>query len=237
MGALKPGCKYNKPLRASSRRTFTTRRNAGAWQRRERRRTSLATDLFQQRAGRPAGEERDGFEAPAPTKHFGGAHRRCDVVISALDDDIGVTLQNESERRFFVESYHHVHRFQRRENRHPLLERIERPVGAFVQLASRRVGVDTDHQRRAETARVVKVGDMPSMKNIEHAIGEDQGTGERRNACGQNVPRGQLGGERGRRKARQLMYSNTLTTRWTPLVVRAISAAAFPSSGRTMPRR
>ncbi len=84
---------------------------------------------------------------------------------------------------------------------------------------------------------MVKVGDVSPMQNVEHAIGEHQGTIERRNARGQYVPRGQLGGERGPRKARQRMYSNTLTTRWTPLVVRAISAAAVPSSGRTTPSR
>ena len=126
---------------------------------------------------------------------------------------------------------------ERRENCHALLERIERSFRAFAQLASRSIGVDADHQRRAETACMIKIGDVTSMKNVEHAIGEHQRTGQRRNSRGQVVPRGQLDSERGRRKTRQLMYSNTLTTRWTPLVVRAISAAAFPSTGRTMPRR
>src|SRR6202521_4727215 len=216
---------------------FTRAGNADAWQRREQRRTRLATDLFQQRAGRAAGEERDEFEAPAPAEHFGGADRRFDVVISALDDDIGMTLQHELKGSLFLESYDQAHRFQRRENRHPILERIERSFGALVQLASRSVGVDADHQRRAETARVVKVGDVASMKKGEYAIGEDQGTGQRRNSRGEVVSRGQVDGERGRRKTRQLMYSNTVTTSWTPLVVRAISAAALPSAGRTMPRR
>ena len=149
----------------------------------------------------------------------------------------GWHCKDELQRCFFLESHDQCHRFERREHRHSILERIERAVASLVQLARREVGVDADHERCAETARVVKIGDVSPMKNVEHTVGEDQGTGQRRNARGQFVPRGQLGGERGRRNARQLMYSNTLTTRWTPLVVRAISAAAFPSSGRTMPRR
>src|ERR1700682_5047700 len=100
--ALRQTVSITKPRRSSSRRMFTRAGNADAWQRREQRRTRLATDLFQQRAGRQAGEERDGFEAPAPAKHFGGTHRRCDIVISALDDDIGMALQHELKRSLFL---------------------------------------------------------------------------------------------------------------------------------------
>src|SRR5882757_2539440 len=109
-----------------------------------------------------------------------------------------MTLQHELKRSLLLESYDQAHRFQRRENRHALLERIERSFRAFVQLASRSIGVDADHQRRAETARVIKIGDVTSMQNVEYAIGEDERAVQRRNSRGQVVSRGQLDGERGR---------------------------------------
>src|SRR5450755_1647817 len=202
-----------------------------------RQRAGLSPDPFQQSARRPPCEQRDRFEPSAPSEYFRGAHSRYDIVVAAFDDDVGMTLQNELQWRWLVERNDRAHRLQRCEDRHPLLERVERAVDALVQGTRGRVGIDADHQRGTEAARVVEVGHVPAMKDVEDAVAKDQGTTKFRDACREILPRDQLGGERGRRNACQLRYSNTLTTRWTPLVVRAISAAASPSSGRTMPIR
>src|SRR5450631_4212692 len=92
------------------------------------------SDLCQQRARRASGKQRNRFEAASPGAHFGGAYRGVDVVVSALDDDVRVALQDKLQWGLFLEWHDQAHRFECGENRHPVIERIERPVGALVEL-------------------------------------------------------------------------------------------------------
>src|SRR5205085_11174629 len=92
-----------------------------------------AANPLEQGAGQSTREQWHGFEAASPANHYRGAHRRSNVVISTLDDDVGMTFQDELKRRCLVEGSDQRHRFERREHRHPVLERVDWTVDSLVQ--------------------------------------------------------------------------------------------------------
>ena len=71
---------------------------------------------------------------------------------------------------------------KRGEHRHPVVERVERPVVALAQALDRRVGIDRDDQRRAEAARLLEVGDVAAVQQVEHAVGHDERPRQSRDA-------------------------------------------------------
>ncbi len=92
-------------------------------------------------------------------------------------------------------------------------------------------------------ARLLEVGDVPAMQDVEHAVGEHERARQRGDAR-QRVARVERSSPGSAARAivspalmRQFVYSNSLTTRTTPDVVAAICAAASPSWRETMPIR
>src|SRR4029079_11208440 len=103
----------------------------------------------------------------------------------------------------------------------------------------------------AERARLLEIRDVTAVQDVEHAVGHHARPRER------GDPRERVAGAADlRRKARlgdhfgagggsdvcggsggAAMYSNSVTTRTTPLVVLATRAAAAPSLRVTMPIR
>src|SRR5258706_16255660 len=68
-------------------------------------------------------------------------------------------------------------RFKRRPPRHAVGERVERALLALAETLRRRVAVERDEKGRPQGARLGKIGDVPAMQDIEHAIGKYQGPG------------------------------------------------------------
>src|SRR5258706_15871281 len=66
-------------------------------------------------------------------------------------------------------------RFKRRPPRHAVGERVERALLALAETLRRRVAVERDEKGRPQRARLGKIGDVPAMQDIEHAIGKYQG--------------------------------------------------------------
>ena len=153
-----------------------------------------------------------------------------------------MTLEDERERRVLVERHDQADRLQCGKHGEPVFERIDRPTVALAQATYRRIGVDADDERGAERARPGKIGHVAAMYDVEHAVGENPGSRQCPEARTQRRSCRDLGGERRlRRRAlgsrHPAMYSKTLTTRCTPLVVLAMSEAASPSPRRTTPIR
>src|SRR5438552_12474738 len=185
-------------------------------------------------------QQRYGFEASAPCDHFRGTHGRFGVVVTALDDHVGMAGEHQFERRVLVERNDQAHRLKRCNHRNPILERIQRALRTLAQSSRRRVAVDPDHKRLTQPTRTIEVGNVAAMQDIEDAVGKHHRSRQRGEPAAQGRARRYLCGEAGCDGPgilHQSMYSNTLTTRCAPLVVRAISAAAAPSSCRTTPIR
>ena len=79
---------------------------------------------------------------------------------------------DQRARRVVVERHDQVDAAERGEHRHAIVERIERAVVALAEAAHRRVGVDRDGQRGAQRARLLEVGDVAAVQEVEHAVGE-----------------------------------------------------------------
>src|SRR5262249_40145555 len=110
----------------------------------------------------------------------------------------------------------------------PVLALVESPHGGIV--------IESDDERLAESARLREVSHVASVHDIEHAVGEHEGAGECSGAAREPLGRADLGFECGCGHYLPT-YSTTLRTRLTPLGVRAISPAASPSAGETIPIR
>src|SRR5207249_4275450 len=196
----------------------------------------------EQRAGGVTRKIRNRFEAPTPFQHFGSSHRRLDCVIASLHDDVGMAPQDQRQRRVLVEGNDDAHRFQRGQYRGAVGERIERPVPGLAKATDRAVGIDADDQRSTQAARMVQIRDMAPVHDVENAVREHTRTRQRGEPLVKRRRIDDLGGEsrlarRGAERAHQSMYSNSRTTRCTPPVVRAMSAAASASAWRTRPMR
>src|SRR6185312_15249176 len=138
--------------------------------------------------------------------------------------------EDRLDRRVLLEPGDQRHALERRDHRHAVLERVHRPVLALAEPAHGSIRIERHHERAAQRARLGEVGDMAAMQDVEYAVGEDH------RALDAFRPRRELAGradlrfEGGRSRHRQETYSNSVTTRLTPLVVRATSVAASASA-------
>src|SRR5258706_15550731 len=66
-------------------------------------------------------------------------------------------------------------RFKGGPHRQAVGERVERALLALAETIRRRVAVERDEKGRPQRARLGKIGDVPAMQDIEHAIGKYQG--------------------------------------------------------------
>ena len=102
-----------------------------------------------------------------------------DDVIGApvcpFDQNVGLHLGDDCERRVFVEDDDGIDEPKRQENFDPLLRSIDRSIGAFVR-AHRPIRVDTDDQRISELSCLVQVADVSWMQQVEHTVGEHDGS-------------------------------------------------------------
>src|SRR5581483_2163036 len=118
--------------------------------------------------------------------------------------------------------------------RHPIVETVERTVLALAQATHGVIGIDRHHQRGAELPRLVEVGHVAAVQDVEHAVGEHERARQHRDAGDRFLRARDLGLEAG---SRRHTYSNRRTTRTTPEVFAARRAAASASWRDTMPMR
>ena len=74
---------------------------------------------------------------------------------------------------------------QRREDFRSFGFGVDRPIGCFAERSRRSIAVDADDQQIAKRAGVAKVAGVAGMKDVEHAIGEDDGLAVRASALDQ----------------------------------------------------
>src|SRR5882724_3849026 len=114
------------------------------------------------------------MDASTPGPYVGGADDGLGLPVSALDQHIGPAGAYQRERRVFVEPSHELDRFESRNDGDAVGQPIDGAVVALAETLRRGVAVDGDQECRAECARLGEIGDVPPMKNVEHAVGEHQ---------------------------------------------------------------
>jgi len=118
--------------------------------------------------------ERDGMHRPAAREHGGSADDALGRPVAPLDQHLGPAGLDQPRGGVLVEPRDRVHRPERRDERHAVGQRIDRPAGALAQAPGGRIAVQRHHQRRAERPRAGEIGDMAAMQQVEHAVGEHQ---------------------------------------------------------------
>src|SRR5690606_2827365 len=99
-------------------------------------------------------------------------------VITALDQNVGLKVANEFERRILVKRHHCVHQLERAKHDGALRRgshRTRRPL----EPAHGFIGVDRDHERISLVARGIEKVHVPGMQQVENTIGEYHAAMER----------------------------------------------------------
>src|SRR3954471_12881420 len=92
--------------------------------------------------------------------------------IGALDEDVGLKRGDDLEGRVFIEDHDAVDARKRAEELDAFVLWRDRPACALVH--PNRTGRAPPHdQRIAELPCLLQVSDVAGMKQIEHAVGED----------------------------------------------------------------
>src|SRR5882672_3943347 len=114
------------------------------------------------------------MDATTPALYVGGADDGFGLPIAALDQHIRPAGAYQRERGVLVEPGHEADRFESRNDGDAVGEPIDGAVVARAETPRRSVAVDRDQERRAESARIGEIGDVPPMKDVEHTVGEHQ---------------------------------------------------------------
>jgi len=193
--------------------------------------------------------KRNRYHASAAGEHALCSGDAFDGPVAALDEHVGLAGRDDFLRRVFLEPGDYAHAGERRHDRHPVGERIERPVCAFAEPAGRSVAVQRDQEAPTHGTRLVEIRHVPTMQDVEDAVREDQRPAE----LAERARVADLGFERGlgycaafvvvfgagglQASSVGLQYSNTLTTLRTPPVLRVMSTASSASCSVTTPIR
>jgi hypothetical protein len=142
--------------------------------------------------------ERDRVHRAAAREHLGGADDAPGRPVAALGERVRAAGLDQPRRRVLVEPGHRVHRLERRDQRHAVGERVHRPPRPLAQAPRRGIAVQRHQQRRAERARAREIGDVPAVQQVEHAVGEDEGSRRARRPARRRCGVEDLALERGR---------------------------------------
>ena len=175
---------------------------------------SAALNLLHQRRRGTLELERDRHRAAAPALDQRGLGQCFHVVVAAPDDQVGLQLADQDLGRVLMERGHHGDTAQRRQQRGAVLHAVERALGALAQAAHGFVGVDRHDQRAAQLGRLIQVGGVPAMQDVEDAIGEHQWPRSGRGVTATQSPRTDLDSKRavmpdcsGQAPARMISFS------------------------------
>src|SRR5260370_25583135 len=119
-----------------------------------------------------AGHDGDGEGAPASSFHFFAAYHLVPRPIATLNQPIREQTGNHFAGRQVIEDHHGIHRFQSRENFRALAFRDNR-AGFALQLTHAGVAVQPNNQHIAQGARQFQAANVPGMKQVKAAVGED----------------------------------------------------------------
>src|SRR5213079_29529 len=92
--------------------------------------------------------------------------------VAAFDENIGLQLLDQFERRILLEHDYGVHHLQGREDVTSLRRRSDRALGS-LEPAHGVIAVHADHERFSVLARAQQHVHVSRMQEIEHAVGED----------------------------------------------------------------
>ncbi|RMP03935.1 hypothetical protein ALQ30_05662 [Pseudomonas syringae pv. persicae] len=101
-----------------------------------------------------------------------GTDHLIDAVITAFDQHVRLDVTQQIFRSAFGEADHPVHCTQACQHGHTPVNAVDRTARPF-QAADRRVIVDGHDQTITQRPRLLQVGHMTGVKNVEAAIGED----------------------------------------------------------------
>src|SRR5579862_870612 len=135
-----------------------------------------AANAIDQGGRGPTLHERDRLEAATPCDDFRRAHRATNVVVAALDDDVGPAREHQRERGVLIEGNDETHRFERSDDCTAVFEFVDRSFITLAEPPSGGIGIEAEDKRRAELPRAVEIGDVPTVENVEYPIGEHQRT-------------------------------------------------------------
>ena len=92
------------------------------------------------------------------------------LVIPTFYQQVRQNTGYQALRGIFFKRHHPVHRFQRAEHNHALLERVHRTRFA-LQAFRRCIAVNRHNQAIAQLARVRQIRNVARVQNVEHAVG------------------------------------------------------------------
>ena len=99
-------------------------------------------------------------------------HHVLGPVVSSLGYDIRLHALDKPQRRVFVENVHGIDAAQREQHPLAVFLRVDRS-GAALEPAHRGVRVQADDEVLSQRARLLKVGDVADVQDVEAAVGED----------------------------------------------------------------
>ena len=114
-------------------------------------------------------------DAPAARLDDIAAHDVVRSPVGAFDQDVWSNPTDNRVRCLFVEDHDGIDCRQRQQHFCPLVFRHDRPAVALVR-PDRTIGVDGNHQRVAERARILQIPHVPGMNEIEYPVREHHDT-------------------------------------------------------------
>src|SRR6266702_2566257 len=114
------------------------------------------------------------MHASAPAADLGRTDDRLGLPVAALGEHLGPAGEDQRERRVLVEPGDEMDRFERRDHRDAVGERIEGALLALAETLRRGIAVDRDQKRRPQGAGLGEIGDVTAMQDVEHAVGEHE---------------------------------------------------------------
>ena len=118
--------------------------------------------------------ERNRHDPAAARAHLVGARDPIDRPVAAFHENVRPAGVDQALRRLLVEPGHCVDAGERRYDREPVLQDVERPVRAFAEAPGGGIAVERDQKRRAQLPRPRQVGDMAAVQDVENPVGEDE---------------------------------------------------------------
>lgn len=154
-----------------------------------------------------AGQELEGVDRAAGGFDDVAADDVFDSPVAAFYEDVRLNGLNQLVGSILVKGYNGVHTGERGEHIHALLCGVERARRAF-EAAYRVAAVDADDEKVTELASAGQKVGVPSMQNIETAVGENDapGAAQGRNYAGDVVTAQHFFLSGGERSAHSCVY-------------------------------
>src|SRR5436190_17018182 len=111
---------------------------------------------------------------PTPRSDLRRADNLVGRPIAPLHEVVRLALEDARERRVLLEPGDERHRVERRDDYEAIFERIDWPVVTLSEPSHRCVRIERYHEASAERTRLREIRDVPTMQDVEDAVGEDE---------------------------------------------------------------